>query len=746
MKLEHDDPRIIDYALGELDAQERAEIAAALRDPANKDAASVAAEFAALASLSRESLAAEAGSAAPANVTDFAPRAKRRKVGFRTMALAASVLFIGLTAAIAILPMFSRAREAARRATPEQIAREVALQKEMEAADLYSRAGANGAVQMGAAPPVAKSLAEAPKPEAKKDTAFFRDQAVAGSATSETHTAPGQDAAQSKGLIIALGVEGDGVSAASPPPQPGLATAAPPMPAAAPMPALRSQQLEALGYVADDSLVSVNDMAMPSQESGSYEAQRRAGNDAGPAFQPDAPLPFKAVAAEPLSTFAADVDTASYSFLRRVLQAGTVPSASIIRLEECINYFDYAYPEPTGEHPFSVTVDIAACPWAPTHRLARVGIKGKAMNAAERQAANLVFLVDVSGSMDSPDKLPLVRESLKRLVSTLKGSDRVALVTYAGDSRVVLPPTSCEKKEDIVRAIDSLVPGGSTNGAGGLTVAYDLAQKAFLAGGINRVLIATDGDFNVGVTSQDGLYQLITEKAKSGVFLSVLGYGMGNLMDHTLELLADKGNGFYAYIDDTAEARRVLVEKGLSAIATIAKDVKFQLEFNPGKVAYYRQIGYENRQLAAQDFNDDTKDAGDIGPGHTVTALYELVPVGQTPTPGVDPLKYQTPPAAPSNDSPETMTVKLRYKQPEAATSSLLEVPVTDSGAAFEAAPADFRFATAVAAFAERLKRLQTAVPLSFDQIQAIAEATKGSDAARQGFVDLIVTAKTLIK
>ena len=738
MKLEHDDPRIIDYALGELDAQERAEIAAALRDPANKDAAATAAEFAALAALSRESLAAEAGSAAPSNVTDFAPSAKRRKVGFRAMALAASVLFIGLTAAIAILPMFSRAREAARRATPEQIAREVALQKQMEADDFYSRAGANGAVQMSAAPPVAKSLAEAPKLEAKKDTSFIRDQAVAGAATSEAHRAPGQVA------VIALGVSGDGVSEESP--LPGLAAAAPPMPAAAPMPALRSQQLEALGYVAGDDLVSVNDMAMPPQQSWSYEAQRTAGNDAGPAFQPEAPLPFKAVAAEPLSTFAADVDTASYAFIRRVLQAGTVPSASIIRPEECINYFDYAYPEPTGEHPFSVTVDIAACPWAPTHRLARVGIKGKAMNAAERQAANLVFLVDVSGSMDSPDKLPLVRESLKGLVSTLKASDRVALVTYAGESSVVLPPTSCEKKYEIIRAIDSLGAGGSTNGAGGITKAYELAQAAYLAGGINRVLIATDGDFNVGVTSQEGLYQLITEKAKSGVFLSVLGYGMGNLMDHTLELLADKGNGFYAYIDDAAEARRVLVEKGLSAIATIAKDVKFQLEFNPGKVAYYRQIGYENRQLAAQDFNDDTKDAGDIGPGHTVTALYELVPVGQTPTPGVDPLKYQTTPAAPANDSPETMTVKLRYKQPEASTSSLLEMPVTDAGAAFDAAPADFRFAAAVAAFAERLKRLQTAVPLSFDQIQAIAEATKGSDTARQEFVDLVVTAKTLIK
>jgi secreted protein with Ig-like and vWFA domain/tetratricopeptide (TPR) repeat protein len=507
-------------------------------------------------------------------------------------------------------------------------------------------------------------------------------------------------------------------------------------------------QLQALGYGA----ASDGDGIHESGGFGSTYPQGGLGGGFGggaprPALQLTLPITFKSVLAEPLSTFAADVDTASYTLIRRDLQGGQLPAPQRVRTEEFINYFDYAYPEPTGEHPFSVTVDVAACPWAPTHRLARVGIRGKAMDAQERVAANLVFLVDVSGSMDSPDKLPLVRESLRGLLETLKESDRVALVTYAGESRVVLEPTSCEQKDKIRAAIDSLGAGGSTNGAGGITAAYEQARRAFIEKGINRVLIATDGDFNVGVTSQQELENLITQQAKSGVFLSVLGYGTGNLNDTTLETLADKGNGFYAYIDDIGEARRVLVEKGLSAIATIAKDVKFQIEFNPAKVGHYRQIGYENRQLAAQDFNDDTKDAGDIGPGHTVTALYELVPAGQSPTPGVDPLKYQqTEPAPVANNSPESMTVKLRYKQPEAQTSQLLEVPVLDAGTAFDAATQDFRFASAVAAFAQVLKGLQLAEPPTLEQIRTIADSTKGNDPARQEFVDLVVTTKTLVR
>ena len=360
--------------------------------------------------------------------------------------------------------------------------------------------------------------------------------------------------------------------------------------------------------------------------------------------------PFLAVMQNPLSTFSIDVDTASYANARRFLNQGMLPPPDAVRIEEFVNYFLYRYEPPKDkETPFAAAVTIADCPWTPEHRLARIGIKGWEMPRSERPASNFVFLLDVSGSMQPQNKLPLVKQSIRMLTEQLDERDRVAMVVYAGASGLVLPSTSCDDKRAIYEALDRLDAGGSTNGGAGIQLAYDVATQNFLPGGVNRVVLASDGDFNVGVTDQGSLTRLIEEKAKSGVFLTVLGYGMGNVKDATMEKLADKGNGNYAYIDTLNEAKKVLVEQMQGTLVTIAKDVKIQVEFNPAQVSAYRLLGYENRMLRAEDFNDDTKDAGEIGAGHTVTALYELVPAGQEiPTPAVDALKYQSAaPAAP---------------------------------------------------------------------------------------------------
>ncbi len=448
--------------------------------------------------------------------------------------------------------------------------------------------------------------------------------------------------------------------------------------------------------------------------------------------------PFLAVASAPLSTFSIDVDTASYANVRRFLNNGQRPPRAAVRLEEMINYFRYDYPQPAGEAPFSVTVDLAACPWQPAHRLARIGLQGKTVTREERPAANLVFLVDVSGSMDAPNKLPLVKQSLHLLTSRLKGSDHVAIVTYAGESGVALPSTSLEHKETVARAIDALNAGGSTNGASGLQLSYQQARQHLKPGGVNRVVLATDGDFNVGITSRADLESLITTEAKSGVFLSVLGYGMGNLKDATMEMLANKGNGHYAYIDSLSEARKVLVEQLEGTLTTIAKDVKLQIEFNPAHVRHYRLLGYENRLLAREDFNDDTKDAGEIGAGHTVTALYEIVPIDAPAIqPPVDPLKYQPAPAPlpPAADRPvdpaltrESMTVKLRYKAPEGAESKAIEMPVVDARGGFAEAPADFRFAAGVAMTAMLLKDSAYKGQANWNLVRELARSGKGPD------------------
>jgi Ca-activated chloride channel family protein len=458
--------------------------------------------------------------------------------------------------------------------------------------------------------------------------------------------------------------------------------------------------------------------------------------------------PFFEIARAPLSTFSIDVDTASYSNTRRFLKDGQLPPKDAVRIEELINYFSYDYPQPVGDAPFSVTTEISEAPWNPSHRLVHIGLQGKRIPMENMPPANLVFLLDVSGSMNDPLKLPLVKSAMRMLAEQLTARDRVSMVVYAGSSGLVLPSTSGDRKGEILAAIDRLDAGGSTNGGEGIQLAYKIAQENFIKGGVNRVLLATDGDFNVGTTSEGDLVRLIEEKRQSGVFLSVLGFGTGNVKDSTMEKLADKGNGNYAYIDSLSEARKVLGEQIGGTLFTIAKDVKIQVEFNPKQAAAYRLIGYENRLLRDQDFNDDTKDAGEIGAGHTVTALYEVVPFGQKfENPGVDPLKYQTP-AQPSSmaNSNELMTVKLRYKEPTRDESKLVSVSLADSRGKLGSASENFRFASAVAAFGMLLRDSKYKADATYNEVLELARASTGAD--RQGyrseFVQLVETARAL--
>ncbi|MDP1528839.1 MAG: von Willebrand factor type A domain-containing protein [Rhodoferax sp.] len=465
---------------------------------------------------------------------------------------------------------------------------------------------------------------------------------------------------------------------------------------------------------------------------------------------------LKDVAREPLSTFSIDVDTAAYANVRRFLNQNMIPPPDAVRIEELVNYFPTAEegPAPQAKEPFGVRVEMAPCPWQPTHRLARIAIKGRELGH-ERKNSNLVFLVDVSGSMNEPSKLPLVQQSLRMLTEQLGEGDRVTMVVYAGSSGLVLPPTNGEKKADILAAIEKLKAGGSTHGSAGIQLAYEQAVAGFIKEGVNRVILCTDGDFNVGVSSPEELEKLITKKAKSGVFLSVLGFGSGNLKDRTMETLADKGNGNYAYIDSLSEARKVLVEQMSGTLVTIAKDVKIQVEFNPAAVRSYRLIGYENRLLAKEDFNDDTKDAGEIGAGHSVVALYEVVPAnlppGAEPRPAVDSLKYQTPAIAPAQladaaQSGELMTVKLRYKEPDSDLSKLIEMPVKDEGKTLTASSEEYKFSAAVAGFGLLLRDSAYKGTLSWETVRKLALDGKGADKLgyRGEFLQLIDKARGL--
>ncbi|MFA6286369.1 MAG: von Willebrand factor type A domain-containing protein [Opitutaceae bacterium] len=457
---------------------------------------------------------------------------------------------------------------------------------------------------------------------------------------------------------------------------------------------------------------------------------------------------YRSATTEPFSTFSIDVDTASYSNVRRFLTGGRLPPRDAVRVEELINYFPYRYTPPQGDVPFAAKLDVASAPWAPSHRLVRIGLKGREFTAGTRPPANLVFLLDVSGSMNSANKLPLVKESLRLLIERLRADDQVAIVTYAGSSGLALPSTPVFQKAEILAALDNLNASGSTNGAMGIQLAYDIAKANFVTGGVNRVILCTDGDFNVGVTDRGVLVNLITAKAKSRVFLSVFGFGMGNLKDSTLESLADKGNGAYGYIDTRREAEKVFVEQAEGTLATIAKDVKIQVEFNPARVQSYRLIGYENRLLKKEDFNNDAVDAGEVGAGHTVTALYEIVPVGLNDDgaarPTVDALKYQQVEARSqkpaSVDSPELLTVKIRYKATEGDVSKKLEFPLIDTGAGFAKADGEFRFAAAVAAWGMLLRDSPHKGSATFDQVAGWAEDGMGNDESgyRAEFIQLV--------
>ena len=458
--------------------------------------------------------------------------------------------------------------------------------------------------------------------------------------------------------------------------------------------------------------------------------------------------PFRAVSEEPLSTFSVDVDRASWANVRRFLDQRTLPPPDAVRIEEMVNYFTYDYAPPRDGRPVRVHAEVAAAPWAPEHRLVRIGIQGQEIGRDERAASNLVFLIDVSGSMDQPNKLPLLVDAMKLLVEQLGENDRVAIVVYAGASGLVLDSTPGFRARQILSALDRLRAGGSTNGGDGIRLAYDVAVGNFIEGGINRVILATDGDFNVGVTNNGDLTRLIEETARTGVFLSVLGFGTGNYNDAGLEALAGRGNGNYAYIDSIREARKVLVEEIGSTLVTIAKDVKIQVEFNPAEVNAYRLIGYENRTLRNQDFNDDAVDAGEIGAGHTITALFEVVPAGiEIDIPGVDPLRYQTA-MRPTEDAAggELLNVKVRYKEPDGDESRLIEAPVIDRGQGFDAASTDHRFAAAVAGFGMILRDSPYRGSASFDSVLRIAEASRGQDADgyREEFVDLVRRARAI--
>lgn len=441
---------------------------------------------------------------------------------------------------------------------------------------------------------------------------------------------------------------------------------------------------------------------------------------------------------DPLSTFSIDVDAASYSNVRRFITEGTLPPSEAVRTEELINYFDYDYPNPTGEHPFSITTEVGPCPWEPSHQLVHVGIQGRRMENHSIPANNLVFLIDVSGSMGSPDRLPLVQQSFRLLVKELRSIDRVAIVVYAGSSGLVLESTPGNQKEVILQAIDRLSAGGSTAGGAGIQLAYKIASQHFMANGNNRVILATDGDFNVGVSSESDLQKLIEEKRETGVFLTVLGFGRGNLKDSRMEVLADKGNGNYAYIDNLLEGKKALVTEMSGTLLTIAKDVKIQIEFNPSRVEAYRLVGYENRILAPEDFNNDKKDAGELGAGHSVTALYEIVPTGGVWSSGVDPLRYQTVrnvssvmpphPDMKKEHDDEILTVKFRYKQPKGTTSILIVKHLRGHTGMNQRLSDNFQFSAAVAQFGMLLSRSEHRGSASWEEVISLAKSSLGRD------------------
>ena len=484
------------------------------------------------------------------------------------------------------------------------------------------------------------------------------------------------------------------------------------------------------------------------------EGQARASGDR---FDAIPETPFSSVAKDPLSTFSIDVDTASYSKLRQyVLENNVVPPASSIRIEEWLNYFDYQYPGPAGDEPFAAHMKMGDCPWNAKHKLVRVAIQAKKVANEERPKSNLVFLIDVSGSMADANKLPLVKRTLGLLTAQLREQDRVAIVVYAGASGCVLPSTSGVQKDQILGSINELQSGGSTNGGSGIELAYKIAKENFVPGGVNRVILCTDGDFNVGVTGTDALVSMMQEQAKSNIFLTCLGYGIGNYNDSMMEQISDKGNGTYAMVDSETEARRVMTEQLSGTLMTVAKDVKIQIEFNPAKVHSYRLIGYENRRLAAADFNNDKKDAGEIGAGHRVTALYEIVPVGQQDSiPGaIDELRFskaqkQEPSlAAEDAASKDWLLLKIRSKQPESSQSTKQEFVLGEvaSQIAYEGEQSDFDWAVSVAEFGLLMRQSQLAPGMDWDKMLSRAMDSTASDPYRRECLTIMQRARLLVQ
>lgn len=713
MELNKEDPRLMDYVLGELDTDEARAIESALQLPQNAEAlretealrgvvqiAAIAMDkdmptlHEGLSPTQRESVLAQAAH----------PMAKlpqpRRWQPARWLAVAAAIALCAAAAMYGIPRHAQRGHlHMAAEHTVDLLTKSVASEIPAEIEGQLKELGYSGGnASQGLAQP-APSLPPASPPPAQLHIASIR-------------------------VEDRLEQVADGIST------PGVPLAAQDV----------SGQLQQLGYFGQEPGREDKSLCIAPAQSQYYSGGER--------YTEIAERPFTRADETPLSTFSLHPDTAAYTNVRRFLQQGQRPPKDAVRIEELLNYFDYAYPQPDGRHPFSVNIEVGPCPWASGQLLAKIGVQGRRVAQEERPPANLVFLIDVSGSMSGANRLPLVKESMKALVDELRPDDHVGIVTYAGNSAIALRVTAVgEGRDRITRAIEMLQAGGSTHGSAGIQDAYAMAQRNFIKEGINRVILATDGDFNVGVQSREGLLALIEEKRQTGVFLTVLGYGMGNLKDGMLELLASKGNGNYAYIDTYREARRVLIEQLSGTLMTIAKDAKIQVEFNPAQVRAYRLIGFENRMLAARDFHDDTKDAGEIGAGHSVTALYQIVPHGVAIEPGVDPLRYQeaeTPPKPEPAREGEMMFVKLRYKQPDQDASELLQIPVAAQAASLNETTSDYRFAASVAGFGLLLRDSAYKGEATYDMVRQMAAAALNNDARREEFLDLVVTAKTL--
>lgn len=525
----------------------------------------------------------------------------------------------------------------------------------------------------------------------------------------------------------------------------GCGVSSNPESAAVPAPAQPAQLIQQEALMADSTMAKralykmPNAGSAPMPQSESYPQGYR--DEQREQYQALADNPIHSVAETPVSTFSADVDTGAYANVRRLLNQGRLPPEGAVRLEEMVNYFPYDYALPSDGSPFGVTTELAASPWNPHTRLLRIGIKASDRAVAELPPANLVFLVDVSGSMDRREGLPMVKSTLKLLVDQLRDQDRVSLVVYAGESRVVLEPTSGREKTKIRTAIEQLTAGGSTAGASGIELAYSMAQQAFIGKGINRILLATDGDFNVGVSDFDSLKQMAVDKRKTGISLTTLGFGVDNYNEHLMEQLADAGDGNYAYIDNLREARKVLVDQLGSTLAIVAKNVKLQVEFNPAQVSEYRLLGYENRALKREDFSNDKVDAGEIGAGHTVTALYEIVPAGEKGW--LEPLRYGKSTSAVSEANGELAMLRVRYQQPEGGKSLLIERPIANQ---VKSASEDLRFAAAVAAFSQQLKDARYTGDFSLKDTETLARGARGDDrfGLRNEFVQLVQLAQSL--